>query len=135
MNKTGTAIVSVIVGAALGYAAAKLTTPTCSENYYIQIDPNALSSALPDTCVYVSKGSPIIWQTKDRRTKIERIEFGLSSGPTVNPYPGAGPLDPSTPDTWFSGPLAKGLAPGTSIGYKVTLEGGGGTNIGHIIIR
>ena len=58
MNNTGTVIVSALVGAAIGYGVAKLTTPTvlCS-SHILTIDPNTTQPNLGDQHVCVGKGN------------------------------------------------------------------------------
>ena len=68
MNKTGTVIVSALVGAALGYGVAKLTTPTvlCS-SHILTIDPNTTQPNLGDQHVCTGMGQQVRWESSNGR--------------------------------------------------------------------
>ena len=129
MNTTGTVIVSLIVGAGLGYAAAKLLEPSACSDQLIVVDRNS-PNPLADRHVCKDPGHLVTWRSKDG-SPIAVAWAEIT--PSTAPYPYSLECDNYTSSSCFSGPMAANAQVGSSAKYLVKFQDGTTKN-GRIII-
>jgi len=132
MNKTGTVIVSALVGAAIGYGVAKLTTPTvlCS-SHILTIDPNTTQPNLGDQHVCTGMGQQVRWESSNGRGIT--VTFTQIT-PAGSPYPYTLNCGNYVTSYCASGPLVANAVRGSTAYYELKIQGSPGTWNGRIII-
>lgn len=129
MNRTGTVIASLLVGAAIGYGVARLVTPACSHQLIV-IDP-AGPKELPDRCVSKSAGHRVVWQSSNG-APMEVV--WVSIDPLSAPFPYSFDCKNAPTASCSSGPLLSGAVVGSKARYRAKFFPSGPEIYGRIII-
>ena len=132
MKTTGTVIVSALVGAAIGYGVARLTTPTvvCS-SHILTVNPTTTQPNLGDQHVCTGLGQQIRWESSNGRgitVTFTRID------PAGSPYPYNLNCGNYLTSYCASGQLVANAVKGSTAYYELKIQGSPGTWNGRIII-
>jgi len=132
MNTTGTVIVSALVGAAIGYGVAKLTTPTvlCS-SHILTVDPNSTQKDLGAQHVCVGMGQQVRRASSNGRGIT--VTFTQIT-PAGSPYPYNLNCGNYVTSYCASGSLVANAVKGSTAYYELKIQGSPGTWNGRIII-
>jgi hypothetical protein len=128
----GTAVTLALAGGiVLGFAAAKIIPPACSNDHLIVVTKAGASSnpTLPKSCLGATARQELVWRATDTNS-IEVTIPPLTNG-TPSPYPNL------TCDryTCSSGAPAATLKAGDEFPDTLTFKEGGPTMNGRIIIK
>jgi hypothetical protein len=132
MSNTGTVIASAVVGALIGFGAAKLTTPPapCADQLIV-VDP-AGPVQIPDRCVSKSKGHRVTW-TSSTGAPVEVVWTGIENPPTA-PLPYTFDCKTAPTANCASGPISAVAVVKSAAKYSAKILPGGPVMNGRIII-
>lgn len=131
MSNTGTVILSLAVGVAVGYGVAQLTAPSACNHQLFVIDASAGDSELPDRCVSKKAGHRVTWQSSNGAAM--EVEW-VSIAPTTAPYPYSVDCKNAPTSICQSGPLLGTAVVGSKARYRAKILPNGPVMNGRIII-
>ena len=123
MNTTGTVIVSALVGAAVGFAVGRFTTPPPCQNHRIVVSPTTPKN-LGDAhvCTTPAPGNTVRWESTGGNITVvwKRMEPANAQPPYTLP------CSTAASSNCDSGPLAPTAQKGLKAYYELRIDGVGG---------